>query len=263
VANESFEDRGTGPFPITRGGHSGEKDRIPVRRPPSKTFRRRVLRHEVVAGDEHVVFVEPGAQPSRSSEWLKDDPDQIYNYLSDVTAVDFGGGVPSRWSTSSIPSPSNSLRLKVELPLSELEIDSVVPLWKAANWLEREVYDMFGVTFRNHPDLRRILMPENYAEGHPLRKDFPLGGGSPGPSRPGGPSPRTPRTTTSPPTSGGGSPRSWGGRRWAGSRFPGRTPGSANPGIRRAGRKGLTHPLRLRITVSNEDPCRRRPSNSR
>jgi hypothetical protein len=55
-------------------------------------------------------------------------------------------------------------------------VDSVVSLWAAADWLEREVWDMFGVHFRGHPDLRRILMPENYAEGHPLRKDFPLRG---------------------------------------------------------------------------------------
>ena len=69
-----------------------------------------------------------------------------------------------------------ALRLRCPLPLNALEIDSVVDLWKAADWLEREVYDLFGVTFRGHPDLRRILMPDDYAEGHPLRKDFPLTG---------------------------------------------------------------------------------------
>ena len=66
--------------------------------------------------------------------------------------------------------------MKVELPLDELELDSVYYLWRAADWLERECYDMFGVVFNGHPDLRRILMPYNYAEGHPLRKDFPLRG---------------------------------------------------------------------------------------
>jgi NADH-quinone oxidoreductase subunit C len=66
--------------------------------------------------------------------------------------------------------------VRCKLPLDALEIDSVVGLWAGANWLEREVYDLFGVTFRGHPDLRRILMPQDYAEGHPLRKDFPLRG---------------------------------------------------------------------------------------
>jgi len=69
------------------------------------------------------------------------------------------------------------LCVKVELPKDgDLKVDSVVPLWQGANWLEREVFDMFGISFRGHPDLRRILMWETYAEGYPLRKDFPLRG---------------------------------------------------------------------------------------
>ncbi|MEX0980280.1 MAG: NADH-quinone oxidoreductase subunit C [Gemmatimonadota bacterium] len=135
-----------------------------------------VLRHEINAGDQHVLFLES----SRNLEllgWLRDDPDQKFDLLSDVTAVDYGGGRPLQvvyqlWSITY----RRSLRVKCELPLDALEIDSVVGLWSTANWLEREVYDMFGITFRNHPDLRRILMPKNYAEGHPLRKDFPLRG---------------------------------------------------------------------------------------
>jgi NADH:ubiquinone oxidoreductase subunit C len=69
-----------------------------------------------------------------------------------------------------------ALRVRCELPYDALAIDSVVGLWRSADWLEREVYDLFGVTFRGHPDLRRIMMPSDYAEGHPLRKDFPLRG---------------------------------------------------------------------------------------
>jgi NADH-quinone oxidoreductase subunit C len=69
------------------------------------------------------------------------------------------------------------LRVKVALDKRQpLEVRSVYDLWRGADWLEREVYDMFGVTFTGHPDLRRILMWETYIEGHPLRKDFPLRG---------------------------------------------------------------------------------------
>ena len=69
------------------------------------------------------------------------------------------------------------LRIKVGLdPAQPLEVPTVTDLWLGADWLEREVYDMFGVTFRGHPDLRRLLMWETYHEGHPLRKGFPLRG---------------------------------------------------------------------------------------
>lgn len=134
-----------------------------------------VVHHEVSAG-QHVVYV----QPERNREilaWLKDDPQQHYDLLADLTGVDFGGGRPLQvvYQLWSMPH-RRALRVKCELPLTALEIDSIEPLWKTANWLEREVYDLFGVEFRGHPDLRRILMPENYAEGHPLRKDFPLRG---------------------------------------------------------------------------------------
>ncbi len=135
-----------------------------------------VLRHEMVAGDEHVVFID-AERVLEILGWLRDAPEHRYDFLQDLTAVDYGGGrsiqvVWQLWSTRS----KLNLRVKAELPLEALEIDSVYHLWRASDWLEREVYDMFGVVFRGHPDLRRILMPYNYAEGHPLRKDFPLRG---------------------------------------------------------------------------------------
>ena len=135
-----------------------------------------VLHHEVQAGDQHVVFVDAGHNRA-VLEWLRDDPEQGYDLLVDVTAVDYGGGRPLQivyqlWSVAH----KRALRVKCELPLDGLSVDSVVQLWKAADWLEREVYDLFGVEFQDHPDLRRILMPQNYEEGHPLRKDFPLRG---------------------------------------------------------------------------------------
>ena len=139
-------------------------------------FGEAVLLHELVAGDEHIVY----ADAARSFEilaWLRDDPAQAYDFLQDLTAVDYGNGaslqiVYQLWSMQH----KHNIRLKIELPLTGLEIDSVYYLWRAADWMEREVYDMFGVVFRGHPDLRRILMPYTYAEGHPLRKDFPLRG---------------------------------------------------------------------------------------
>jgi NADH-quinone oxidoreductase subunit C len=139
-------------------------------------FAEAVLFHTVMAGDEHVVYV--AAERVREIlQWLRDDEAQGYDLLLDVSAVDYAGGRPLEvfyqlWSIAN----RRALRVKVTLPLTSLEVDSAVPVWSAANWLEREAWDMFGIHFRGHPDLRRILMPDNYAEGHPLRKDFPLRG---------------------------------------------------------------------------------------
>ncbi|HET6796579.1 MAG TPA: NADH-quinone oxidoreductase subunit C [Gemmatimonadales bacterium] len=111
--------------------------------------------------------------------WLKSTPGQEFDYLTDITAVDYRD--PERplevvYQLRSLGRKAD-LRVKVALDKSQpLEVRSVYDLWKGADWLEREVYDMFGVTFAGHPDLRRILMWETYAEGYPLRKDFPLRG---------------------------------------------------------------------------------------
>jgi NADH-quinone oxidoreductase subunit C len=135
-----------------------------------------ILHHELQAGDEHVVFIEPGRNVG-ILRWLHDEAGHAYDLLVDLTAVDYGGGRPLQvvyqlWSIRE----KRALRVKAELPLHDLQIETVVPIWSGANWLEREVYDLFGIEFRGHPDLRRIMMPDNYAEGHPLRKDFPLRG---------------------------------------------------------------------------------------
>ncbi|MGH2611273.1 MAG: NADH-quinone oxidoreductase subunit C, partial [Tepidiformaceae bacterium] len=109
----------------------------------------------------------------------KDDAGQHFDYLTDVTAVDYRDPeVPLEvvYQLRSLPRKAD-LRLKIALDKREpLEVRSVYGLWRGADWLEREVYDMFGVVFTGHPDLRRILMWETYAEGFPLRKDFPLRG---------------------------------------------------------------------------------------
>ena len=111
--------------------------------------------------------------------WLKDTPDQGYDYLVDVTAVEYRDKERPLEVVYQLRAleRKTDLRVKVELdPQGELAVDSVTPLWAGANWLEREAFDMFGIVFAGHPDLRRILMWETYAEGYPLRKDFPLRG---------------------------------------------------------------------------------------
>jgi NADH-quinone oxidoreductase subunit C len=120
--------------------------------------------------------------PDRAREilaWLKDAPGEAYNYLVDVTAVEYRDADLPLEVVYELFSLSRKVGLRVKAALPKdgpLELDSVVPVWAGANWLEREVFDMFGIRFRGHPDLRRILMWETYAEGHPLRKDFPLRG---------------------------------------------------------------------------------------
>ena len=111
--------------------------------------------------------------------WLKATPGQEYNYLVDVTAVEYRDKERPLEVVYFLRALSRraDLRVKVELdPTGDMSVDSVVELWRGADWLEREVFDMFGITFRGHPDLRRILMWETYAEGYPLRKSFPLRG---------------------------------------------------------------------------------------
>ena len=101
------------------------------------------------------------------------NPSTYFDMLSCITGVDNGveaGTLEVIYNLYSIPF-NRSLMLKVILKRDHAEVESVNSVWKAANWLEREVYDMFGINFKNHPDLRRILMPADW-EGYPLRKDY-------------------------------------------------------------------------------------------
>ncbi len=136
-----------------------------------------IKRVEVIWG-ETVVYVEPGLVHD-VIRWLHDDESQRYDFLSDITAVEYRDAeVPIEvvWHLRSLPY-RRFLRIKSQLPKgAPLEIASVYDIYNAADWLERECYDMFGIRFRGHPDLRRILMWESYKEGYPLRKDFPLRG---------------------------------------------------------------------------------------
>ena len=142
------------------------------------------------------------------AQFLKQDPALRMNFLIDVTAVDYSTfgkrPAPAFFASSGVaaspssqipdedpwPGPPNQSRfvvvyhfysmtlkhrLRLVVPVDEdvAEVDSLTSLWPAANWLEREVWDMFGINFRGHPDLKRILMYDEF-EGHPLRKDYPV-----------------------------------------------------------------------------------------
>jgi NADH-quinone oxidoreductase subunit C len=136
-----------------------------------------IKRVEVIWG-ETVVHIDP-AKVKEVIRWLHDDPSEQYDFLSDVTAVEYREPdmpIEVVWHLRSLPF-RRFLRIKTELRKGEpLETDSVYDIYRSSDWLERECYDMFGIRFRGHPDLRRILMWESYAEGFPLRKDFPLRG---------------------------------------------------------------------------------------
>lgn len=108
-------------------------------------------------------------------DFLKRDGETPFNYLSDLTCVHFPLRAENTleivYNLYSIPA-NERVRLKVFIT-EQAAVESVTSVWPAANWMEREVYDLFGVTFENHPDLRRLLLPPDW-EGHPLRKDYPL-----------------------------------------------------------------------------------------
>jgi NADH-quinone oxidoreductase subunit C len=108
---------------------------------------------------------------------LRDNSDCPFNYLADVTCVDWYPSDPRFevvYHLLSIPKKER-VRLKVRLQDESPAVESVTSVWPAANYFEREVFDLFGVRFTGHPYLRRLLMPEDW-EGHPLRKDYPVEG---------------------------------------------------------------------------------------
>lgn len=129
-------------------------------------------------GDEHTIEIAP-ERIRDVAAFLKGEP-CAFALLSDVTCADYpaGDGRGNRFRLAyhlfSVET-GDRLRLRVWADAESPEVPSVTPVWATANWHEREVWDMFGVRFADHPDLSRILMPFDW-EGHPLRRDYPLGG---------------------------------------------------------------------------------------
>ncbi len=136
-----------------------------------------IVRTLQVTGQEVVYVANDAAHDILA--WLQQDPGQHFDYLTDVTCVEYRDPELPLEVVYQLRSLDRKADLRVKIPLDPegpLEVATVTDLWAGANWLEREAWDMFGVTFRGHPDLRRILMWETYSEGFPLRKSFPLRG---------------------------------------------------------------------------------------
>jgi len=114
---------------------------------------------------------------SRVCRFLRDDGELSFDSLRDLSGTDYFRPHDRFEVVYNLYSLKNSCRIRIKIRVDEadLHVPSVTSLWPAANWLERETYDMFGIQFDGHPDLRRIYMPEEF-EYHPLRKDFPLMG---------------------------------------------------------------------------------------
>jgi NADH-quinone oxidoreductase subunit C len=176
IAGSALGNQAPAPATQTNVPHRGG-DANPSAEAIRATFAGAVQHVNVVWGETTVIVAQ--ARVHDIIQWLHDDPAQRYDYLSDVTAVEFRDleqPIEVVWHLRSLPY-RRFLRVKVLLEKGdELSVPSVWDIYKSADWMERECYDMFGITFAGHPDLRRLLMWEQYKEGYPLRKDFPLRG---------------------------------------------------------------------------------------
>ena len=123
---------------------------------------------------EFTVRVKPDALVEMCA-FLRDDPDCSFDILSDVSGVDYWPEEPRFGVNYHLTSTRfrQQLRVKVRVTGTDPRVPTVTSVWPGANWFERETYDLFGVTFVGHPDLRRILLPQDY-QGYPLRRDQPL-----------------------------------------------------------------------------------------
>jgi len=113
-------------------------------------------------------------QIAKVCRFLRDDPEAQFDFLTDLTGRHIPDAAKPFQTIYHLYSFPRNARLRLKVDLAEDEaVPSVVEVWSTANWMEREVYDLVGIRFENHPDLRRLLLPEDW-EGHPLRKEYPL-----------------------------------------------------------------------------------------
>ena len=143
-------------------------------------FAEEILEAHAFRGDETLTI---RASALRAvAAFLKETPGLDFNFLMDLTAVDYlfyaGGRIPKEWRFEVVYhffslKHNHRIRIKVALDEKNPEVDTLCDLWHSANWYEREVWDMFGIRFKGHPNCKRILMYEAF-QGHPLCKDYPF-----------------------------------------------------------------------------------------
>jgi len=128
-----------------------------------------------LSADSHTTVYVPRDTVPAIARPLRDEPDLAFTFLADLTAVDFWPTEPRYELVYILVSVARRarLRLKVRLNADDAHVATVTNVWPAANWLEREVWDLFGISFDGHPDPRRLIMPEDW-DGYPLRKDYPV-----------------------------------------------------------------------------------------
>ncbi len=126
---------------------------------------------------DELTIVAPRGHLRRAAEFLREDAELQFTFLSDITATDRFPVEPRFDLNYHLLSMARRLRLRLKVLVSGIDpvVESVTSVWTGANWHEREIFDLFGVRFEGHPDLRRILMPDDW-EGYPLRKDYPVEG---------------------------------------------------------------------------------------
>ena len=136
---------------------------------------------EVIQAFGEITIIVPRERIVELCDYLKRTPNFEFNLLADICGVDRGPEEDPRFEVNYhlfSTTKFHRLRLKVVLSEEDLHVPTVTAIWRTANWHERETFDMFGVIFDGHPDLRRILLPDDW-QGHALRKDFPLRGYEP------------------------------------------------------------------------------------
>jgi len=129
-----------------------------------------ILEVKAEALSDPFVKIKPGML-SEISLYLRTDGDLQFDFLMCLSGIDHGKNILGVVYNLYSMTKRHKITIKVELPAEKPEVGSVALIWPSAGWHEREAYDLFGIVFTGHPDLRRILLPEDYP-GHPLRKDF-------------------------------------------------------------------------------------------